>query len=229
MPTIKPSKKTKKKVSQIFNANTPLLGFSVIEIIILAVVIGGGTAAVAYRNTRNATPIETTVTAEKFNQPVKVDSTSPEKSIEPPANTPNSTQGSSSTNDRPTNNSSTNSPVPDSNGCTTESCRQSWQNINFMKQCDVKRDAANRAFDSIVNPALAAREAAIAEAYDYADNDPALTPSSIASIKYDAWQREIIIYNAKVAPAWDAYVKAYDAIQAEGCTRLQLYSNPTFP
>jgi hypothetical protein len=195
----------------------------------LVVVIGSGTVALAYRNTRNALPIETVEIAEKFNMPTKADRTRPEKSIQPSINSANSNQGSSATNDQPTNNSSTNSPVPDANGCTTESCRQSWQNINFMKQCDVKRDTANRVFDSIVDPALAAREAAIAEADYYADNDPALTPSAIASIKYEARQREIIIYNAKVAPAWSAYVVSYDAIQAEGCTRLQLYSDPITP
>lgn len=88
MPIIKPSKKTKKKGSSIFNAKIPFLGLTAIELIILAVVIGGGTVAVVYRNNKNSPPKVTVSTVEKLDQPTKSAPTPTSVQETPKTNTP---------------------------------------------------------------------------------------------------------------------------------------------
>ena len=231
MKTVKkPSRPRKFNRAYLFK-KLPLLGFSVLEVAILIIVIGGGTAALVVQRTHKGiikSQPDTTSTSQTPNSSPLNINTSQTKST-PTQSTLSTTKSSSAT---------TTTNLPDADGCVPntsgyQSCRTAAAQLKFMLQCDDDMKAANDSYYATYNPQWNSYNSDVnakqQELNSLVGTEPGYTQGWADGIWLSYEHDRAQQFNSAVIPAYNTYVATYNKIVARGCNVVKTWTDPTLP
>jgi|GEM_PF-3274782 len=230
---MKKSKKQKFNIS-FLKKKTPILGFTVLQLVILFVVINSGTIAVvlSQRQQADAPTTSTNLPAYESNN-IETDTLVKEAEQDTPQNNTN-TQSTTPK----TNNTSTTSSLPDQYGCVPsssgyENCvMYAKKNEKYFKCSDMERAAYDK-YSAVGDKAWATRDAVLAEwktvyARMVEQNYP------LNAINSEETRYKKMAYtdtNTLIKPAYSEYVSTLNSLKSQGCEvviKSDLYSWPGY-
>lgn len=216
----------KKSKHQKFNISflkkkTPILGFTVLQLVILFVVINTGTIAVVLSQ-RQQTDVPTTSTNLPPYESSDIEAEPVAK--ESKQSTPQNNTNTQSTTPK-TNNTNTTSSLPDQYGCIPntsgyESCVVYAKKNALSAWCSEQSKKAGDTYISQSAPAKPAYDAVMAE-WNAVKDQPYYTHHPYEQYAADAKTK----FNAIEKPAYATYVSAINSLNSQGCNVVKTYTD----
>lgn len=214
--------KLKKINHSVLQKKTPLLGFTVLELVILWLVITGGAAAIVITRHQSPTAVQDTNASQpKSQNTYSTSDTSPQPQQPTGTAQQNSPKPQSS-------GTATTSNLPDQYGCIPQT--SGYDNcVKYAKQnaltlsCDSRAKAAGDTYSATEDQAQAAYDAVMAE-WNAVKDQPYQTHSPYNEYATDAKTK----YNAIQKPAYATYVSTLNSLNAQGCSVIKTYSDTSW-
>ena len=220
---MKKSKKQKFNIT-FLKKKTPILGFTVLQLVILFVVINSGTIAVVLSQRQQADAPTTSA-----NLPTPESSNIEAKSVveEVKQDTPQNNTSTQSTTPK-TNNTNTASNTPDQYGCVPssagyESCVMYSKKNALSAWCSEQSKKAGDTYYPASLKAKAAYDVVMAE-WDSVKDLPYYQRHPYDQYATDAKTK----YNAIIKPAYTTYVNSINSLNTQGCNAILTYSDTSW-
>lgn len=216
--------KLKKFNQSVLKKKTPLLGLTVLQLVVLFLVINGGTVAVLLSQRQQTSVQETstdlpTYEANNFEaEPVEA-----EKPQDTPQNDTN-TQSTAPT----TNNTSNASNLPDKYGCIPntsgyDSCVMYAKKNELSAWCSDQSSKAGDTYNVAIDKAQIAYDKVMAE-WDAVKHLPYYQRHPYEQYAADAKTK----YNAISKPAYTTYVNTINSLNSKGCSEILTYTDSSW-
>ena len=216
--------KNKKFNLSFLKKKTPILGFSVLQLVILFVVINSGTIAVVLSQRQQADTPTTSSNLPAY-ETSNIETGTVVKEVE--QDTPQNNTNTQSVTPK-TNNKTTASNTPDQYGCVPssagyESCVTYSRKNALSAWCSEQSRKASATFNPEADKAKAAYDKVMAE-WDHVKDLPYYQRHPYEQYAADAKTK----YNAIFKPAYTTYVNAINSLNAQGCNEILTYSDTSW-
>lgn len=213
----------KKLELSVLGKKTPLLGFTVLQLLILFVVISSGSAAVLVSQRQQPATQGTGTDSSSYETGTRT--TTPTINTVPQNNTQEGSSPQSSATNRT---STTNSNLPDQYGCIPQtsgydSCVKAAKQNALTLSCDSQAKTAGDTYSAAEDQAQAAYNTVMAE-WNTVKDQPYYTHSPYDEYATDAKTK----YNAIQKPAYATYVNTLNSLNAQGCNVIKVYSDTSW-
>jgi hypothetical protein len=217
----------KQKFSKLYHPflrkKTPLLGFTVLQLVILFLVINGGTVAVLLSQRQEPVAQDTSTnlpTSEaSIKEPTQTVSTTPQTT-----NQTTPTPQNTSTSSKPT----ANNKLPDQYGCIPQtsgydSCVTYAKKNALSAWCSEQSKKAGDTYYAAESQAKAAYDTVMAE-WNAVKDQPYYSHHPYDQYATDAKTK----YNAIQRPAYSTYVSTINSLNTQGCNVIKTYTDTSW-